>query len=241
MKKTALLAIAIGLNTPRCAMNAKAAAISGIEAVSSRHMGAPYAIDPLGEGRGIDPDPLSRDDAFDCMTFVETVLARTLGIDLQSIRYKDGRVDFMARNHFVSLDWIENNSGIIEAADTGLPQRVKKTVIDKAKWMKATRGIEADFAPAEASIAYIPSEEILKNEGKIAISEPMLAFFIADDGGMNVSHAGFLLPTGNGKIVLRHASQWYGRVMDIDFFEYIRRVKKHLGAAIYRIKGLRPL
>jgi hypothetical protein len=238
MKKTILLSIAIGLNTTHCVMNAKAASISGIEAFSSRHMGAPYVVDPLGEGKGPDKDPVVREDAFDCMTFVETVLARTLGIDLQSIRYKDGRVDYLTRNHFVSLDWLKNNAGLVEAADFGLPVRVKKTVIDKAKWMKETKGVDADFVPAEASIPYIPSAEILKNRDRIKTDRPMLAFFVVGDDGVNVSHVGFLLPSPDGGITLRHASLWYGRVMDTDFFEYVRRVKKYLGAAFYNIKGL---
>jgi hypothetical protein len=38
--------------------------------VSAPMLGRPYAFDPLGEGTGIDPDPLARYDAYDCLTFV---------------------------------------------------------------------------------------------------------------------------------------------------------------------------
>ncbi|MDR3126204.1 MAG: DUF1460 domain-containing protein [Rickettsiales bacterium] len=246
MKKTILLSIAIGLNTPRCAMEAKAAAISKIEAASSKYMGAPYAADPLGEGPGaiLDPDPIEREDAFDCMTFIETAMARALGTDIRLIRYKDGKADFMSRNHFVSIDWLENNAGLVEYADFGLLARVKKTTIDKSAWMKKTRGIDAAFPPEEASVPYIPSEDILKHrdkisaDGQISADKPMLVFFVAKGEGADVSHAGFLIKHPDGRIMLRHASQWSGRVADTEFFEYVRRVKKYLGASFYRIKGL---
>ncbi len=44
---------------------------------SSDFLGTPYLLSPLGEGKGIDPDPLYRFDKFDCLTFVETVLAKS--------------------------------------------------------------------------------------------------------------------------------------------------------------------
>ena len=52
-----------------------------LEAVSEALLGRPYLIDPLGEGFGIDPDPLARYDAFDCLTFVEELLALVMAGD----------------------------------------------------------------------------------------------------------------------------------------------------------------
>ncbi len=44
---------------------------------SESFLGSPYLLSPLGEGKGIDADPLYRFDKFDCLTFVETVLAKS--------------------------------------------------------------------------------------------------------------------------------------------------------------------
>ena len=41
----------------------------------AKYIGVRYATDPLGEMKSPDADPLIRFDAFDCTTFVETVLA----------------------------------------------------------------------------------------------------------------------------------------------------------------------
>lgn len=73
---------------------------------------------PLGEGANgrFDQDPLYRFDTFDCTTFVETIIALALSRSAQdfenhldSIRYEDGIVDYLKRNHFTDLQWIPNN------------------------------------------------------------------------------------------------------------------------------------
>jgi hypothetical protein len=74
------------------------------------------SLDPLGEGFGLDPDPLVSTTKFDCTTFVEVVLAISLskkeGLIIQNlnqIRYKDGNVSYYNRNHFMVSDWIPEN------------------------------------------------------------------------------------------------------------------------------------
>ncbi|MFX7825307.1 N-acetylmuramoyl-L-alanine amidase-like domain-containing protein, partial [Acinetobacter baumannii] len=69
-----------------------------------------------GDRDVFDQDPLWRLDVFDCTTFVETVLAASLATDragfereLFDIRYHDGRVRYLSRNHFPETDWIPNN------------------------------------------------------------------------------------------------------------------------------------
>jgi hypothetical protein len=89
-----------------------------VEAVSELFLGTPYKLGPLGEGPDgeFDRDPLIRFDAFDCTTFVETVMALSLESDLSSaartlqrIRYEDGHIGYATRNHFVERDWVPNN------------------------------------------------------------------------------------------------------------------------------------
>ena len=49
-----------------------------IKAHSESWMGRPYTDGPLGEAGGPDQDPMLRFDTFDCLTFVEEVLALSL-------------------------------------------------------------------------------------------------------------------------------------------------------------------
>lgn len=86
-------------------------------------IGQPYKLYLLGEfpHELIDPDPLYCLSASDCVTFVEHVYAMALGDDWQSffdallrLRYKDGKVGMLTRNHFTEADWNINNAWVFE-------------------------------------------------------------------------------------------------------------------------------
>ena len=69
--------------------------------IGAKYIGAMYLSDPLGEAIAPDTDPLIRDDAFDCVTFVETVIANGDVDRLNKIRYANGIPNFIERNHFI--------------------------------------------------------------------------------------------------------------------------------------------
>jgi len=93
--------------------------IPRLEAFSQVYLGLPYgAGGPLGEGPTgrYDQDPLWRFDTYDCTTFVETMLslahARTpeeFQAHMREIRYENGVIGYVERNHDPSLNWIPNN------------------------------------------------------------------------------------------------------------------------------------
>lgn len=136
-----------------------------VEAISELFLGAPYKLGPLGEGPDgeFDRDPLMRFDAFDCTTFVETVMALSLDSDLdaakrtlQKIRYRDGQIGYATRNHFIELDWVPNNlaAGFIRdiTADVAGRSVVKVSKkISKKKWYlrKSAASLEGEFAEDE--------------------------------------------------------------------------------------------
>lgn len=113
----------------------------------------PYLSHAVGEGRGglFDCNPIFRVDAFDCVTFVNTILALVRGVDVMtfcraylSLAYSDGIVSYQNRNHFMSTDWNRHNNtaGFIEDITRTICGKDKKklatkaiTVIDKAQWM----------------------------------------------------------------------------------------------------------
>lgn len=89
-----------------------------IDWISAQFMNQPYLLGALGEGHNgrYDQYPLYRVDGFDCDTYVNTVVALALSHSLHSfqkninqLRYKDGKIDYISRNHFASLDWNQNN------------------------------------------------------------------------------------------------------------------------------------
>ena len=210
--------------------------------IGEQYLGARYVADPLGEGDGAipDSDPLIRTDAFDCVTFVETALADGDVKKLTEIRYKNGTVDFLNRNHFIETDWLVNNADIVEnASGDYAATAVRRVQIDKSGWLRQVHGIESDFSPQIAELEYIP----YNNVSDVRVSQPVIVLFIAGKSeksdiigtDLGVVHMGFLLPGG----VLRHASSQYGRVMDVDFAEYAAqraKDKNNIGIMVVRIK-----
>lgn len=207
--------------------------------IGEKYLGVKYINDPLGEEKAPDTDPLIRFDAFDCVTFVETSLADGDVEKLTKIRYKNGEINFLNRNHFASSDWMQNNKDIVKnvSADYG-KTAVRTAIIDKQNWLKKTHNMDVQVPKQRIDIEYIPYADITD----ILPKEPLIVLFVVDNpkiidkigSDLVVLHMGFLLP--NGK--LRHASRQYGRVLDVDFKEYVQeraKNRKNIGIALLEI------
>lgn len=89
-----------------------------IDIISAYFLGKPYVEGPLGEGKSapFDQAPLYRTDAFDCLTYVSTVLALAESNNLNEfkknlleIQYRQADPTFVNRLHFTSIDWNATN------------------------------------------------------------------------------------------------------------------------------------
>lgn len=204
------------------------------------YLGAKYMRDPLGEERAPDSDPLIRTDAFDCTTFVETVMAGGDKSNLNQIRYKDGEIDFMNRNHFIETDWLQNNSNRVENVSAQYGRTTtRRLTIDKAAWMKKIHKMDSDFAPEFTTIEYVPYKNLTQPNN----TETMIVLFISANSNsvetlgteLAVTHMGLLLPGGQ---TLRHASSAAGHVVDAEFMNYAKRRRQmgEMGVAFIAIK-----
>ena len=210
------------------------------KSIGADFVGVRYVNNPLGEGVAPDDDPLIRFDAFDCTTFVETVLADGDVEKLNKIRYKNGQPGFINRNHFIETDWLENNSGlVINASAKYAATSSRNVIIDKKSWLKKIYNIDAEFAPRNVDLEYIP----YKYADGIKVLKPVVILFVIDNPRIRnkigtdlaVRHMGFLLPNG----ILRHASRKSGKVVDENFEKYIKQImenKNNLGIMILDIK-----
>lgn len=208
--------------------------------MGEQYLGIPYIDNPLGEEIAPDADPLIRFDAFDCMTFVETVLADSDVSKLNKIRYSDGVPNILTRNHFIETDWLENNSDLIENVSVHYGKtKVRHIKVDKKKWFKTVYNIDTDFVPRDTDLEYIP----YTNAHNLKITKPMIVLFVINSAyirnkigtDLAVRHMGFLLPDGR----LRHASRRAKHVVDVDFEKYINTMvenKNNLGIILLEIK-----
>lgn len=206
-----------------------------------KYLGRPYVASPLGEETGIDADPLIREDAFDCVTLVETVLANGDVDRLTQIRYEDGEIAFLTRNHFIETDWLRNNANLVRNVSNDYGRTVtRKIVIDKSAWLRKVHGVKSDFLPEVTLVEYLPYYVVQQG---IDIDTPKVVLFVVDNSQMRdkivtdlaVTHMGLLLPNG----VLRHASSQRGAVVDMDFMEYVRgrtKNKNNIGIMLLDVK-----
>ncbi len=101
---------------------------------SSYFLGRPYSLYANGEGptAQFDQGPLYRTDKFDCVTYVNTVIAlassnnvEQFTQNIQQLNYVDGKVSFVNRNHFTSVDYNINNQ------KKGFFTDITSTIVDK--------------------------------------------------------------------------------------------------------------
>jgi len=224
-----------------CAVCLSACSQSDNQYIGKQYLGAKYMNNPLGEEMAPDSDPIVRYDAFDCTTFVETALANGDKDLLTKIRYQNGKIGFLTRNHFIETDWITNNANIVRnvSGKYVVKPAVRTVTIDKQQWFKKTHNLDVSFPKTTTDIEYIPYADA----HSIKTTKPLIVLFIIDNpkfidkigSDLAVAHMGFLLPDGT----LRHASSQFGRVMDVNFQEYINEHAKNkinIGIALLEIK-----
>jgi hypothetical protein len=152
-----------------------------LQSISGTYLGRPYADDNLGEGPDApyDNDPLFREDAFNCTTFIEVAIAKarshneaTLFTQINLIRYTDGIVDFWTRNHFPSLQWIPNavRHGFLDDVTHrvgGIATLEAEALIDMPSWASrlGEGRINRSDLDAEATEARQHLLEQLRQEG----------------------------------------------------------------------------
>jgi len=120
-----------------------------VDIISRFFLGKPYLYGALGEGKSglFDQAPLYRTDAFDCLTYVSTVLALTESHNLKEfqttmlkVQYRNSLPIFQNRLHFTNIDWnvVNTQNGFIQDITTQItPDTViNQTYINKPAWYR---------------------------------------------------------------------------------------------------------
>jgi len=122
--------------------------------LSAQFLGRPYQVGALGEGEKgyFDQYPLYSMDAFDCLTYVNTVLALFFANSwtefpkkIAEINYRNSIVAYENRHHFMGVDWNPENArlGFVQDItskimdDKGGPvSLIAETLIDRPNWLR---------------------------------------------------------------------------------------------------------
>lgn len=186
-------------------------------AASALFVGRDYIDNPLGGG----PDSvelfLVSFDAFDCVTYMETVVALACSTtasgffrELRSLRYRNGRVGWVSRNHFMT-DWLRRNirRGTLSELTKG-PATVRKT-----RTVSALPRIERQ----EVTFRYFPKRSFAKISGRIRTGD--LIMFVSTKKNLDVFHTGILISEGE-RILMRHAARSVGKVIEQDLGHFLK-------------------
>ena len=163
-----------------------------------------------------------RDDAFDCVTFCETVLAAAMAHDvgefelaLRAIRYHNGVVTWRERNHYF-FEWSQHN---VEN------KTCRALAMDGSVELQKTVYWHRELGRRRFAMRVIPRAALLANKSKLANGD--IVGFVTQRPNLDYFHIGFVAFGGNGELLLRHASQSRHRVLDerMDRFVAQNRVR----------------
>lgn len=191
---------------------------SRIEVLSRHFLGGPYKTNPLIGTAGTAEVFTASFDGFDCVTYIETVLAlaRASSVDdfvkwLRKIRYEQGRIQWEQRNHYMT-GWIRNNvrEGIIEPVST----RTIPTV-SKERVLNVVPGLD----PQPTRVKCVPKRAALRLEAYLQSGD--LIFFVSTRKNLDVFHAGIIVRDGT-RLLMRHASRSQGHVVEQELSNVVK-------------------
>ncbi|MGE0563130.1 MAG: N-acetylmuramoyl-L-alanine amidase-like domain-containing protein [Pseudolabrys sp.] len=200
---------------------AESQALPGISAridlISKGLIGTRYRGHTLIGGPKTSEVLVMREDGFDCVTFCETVLAaarvRTpdeFAPALRQIRYHDGMVTWFARNHY-HHQWSTRNVENRFCRDIELPGAV--TIEKTVTWHRAL-GKQQFTMRVNPVGAFVAHRAMLRTGDIVG--------FVTRRTNLDYFHTGFVAFGPKGELLLRHASQSRGRVLDEPMARFIR-------------------
>lgn len=228
-----------------------------LTAIGSTFTGIPYVAKTLeiGEKESL----VINLQGLDCTTFVENVLAfgqvlrqgeprlDAFADALETIRYKNGKLDgYTSRLHYFS-EWIANNAekGLLSEITEGLGG---KPVTRDINFMSTHRELypfladEDNFLNIRASERYLNDQPlVVLAKDKIEAKEHLLQSgdiiaLATSIEGLDVTHTGFAIRKENGRIHLLHASSSNGEVeiSELPLAEYLKPLRKTTGIMVAR-------
>ncbi len=210
-----------------------------------KNIGQPYDIYLLGEFpyEYIDPEPIYCLSRSDCLVFCEHMFAMALSDDwwtflraLQRLRYRDGIISMLTRNHYTIADWDTNNAYLFEDVTTRLgggAASVPLTQTCRRARFFAEYGIGQDIPDQEVRDAYVPKRNV-----------PAVAAELRDGDFVNIirgteksqyaGHTGLIAIAGDGTVNLLHSAQ--PCVREQPLVDYLMSSDRCLGVKILRLR-----
>ncbi len=200
-------------------------------------------------------------DGFDCVTFVESVLALSRTIQQQTYsysefvahmeaqRYRDGQLDgYCSRLHYFS-EWILDNER--RGRVRNITQEIGGVALEKQlNFMSEHRNsytplkddslfagiVEMEVNLQDLQMYHIPQADIASAYSALEAGD--IIALATDIGGLDVTHTGLVFKHENGEAGLLHASLKSGVVVSPDLQAYVENNKRQIGIVVARPQDL---
>jgi cell wall-associated NlpC family hydrolase len=205
-----------------------------IEVLSRQFLGQPYQINPMIGSAETPETFVASLDTFDCVTYVETVLALSLAATpdqftewLRKIRYEGGRIAWKRRNHYMT-GWIRSNvraGAVHRLALPNVPIVVKNRTLNGVPGLPASR----------VRFTCVPKPAIGRLMQRLETGD--LIFFASTRKHLDVFHCGIIVRDHN-RVLVRHASRSRGGVVEQDLNDFLK-ANRMAGVIVARPKDQR--
>jgi hypothetical protein len=215
--------------------------------LARKNIGQPYELYLLGEMpfEPYDPQPIYCLGKSDCLVFAEHTYAMALSHDwpsfmrmLQRIRYRDGQLGVVTRNHYTEADWNVSNRWLVEditkqlAGDTAVKFH---EAINRSKFFKDRYKLTVNVPIEQHDDIYLPYEQIGRAKSQLRDGDFVnIVRATMKKGAENpifggsafVGHVGLIAHGDNGEVHLIHSAE--PKVREEQIEQYIARSTKDL-------------
>ena len=227
-----------------------------ISLLARKNIGQPYEIFLLGEFpyELYDYQPLFSLERSDCVVFVEHIYAMALGHSwedffwiLQRIRYANGVIGIVTRNHYTEADWNVQNAWLVSDISKQLAGNETATyssIIDRAAFLKNIHKVDAIIEPQTINESYVPKALVTNFLSQLNAGD-FVNVISQKNNEYLASHVGLVVIGENGERHFLHSSA--PSVREEKFEEFISRAEaresrnKILGKSDIQLMGFKFL
>ena len=187
-----------------------------VDQASKLFLGRPYVENPLGGGPHKKEVLRVSLDAFDCVTYMEAVLALAASNnaneflqELCGLRYRSGNVLWFERNHYM-FDWLASNKkrGSVKDLTRG------RDTIARTRTLDVVDGLP----PRGVTFRCFPKRRFPGIKHRMRTGD--LIMFVSTNKRLDVFHTGVLIRRDE-RVLMRHATRSAGKVVEQDLREFL--------------------
>lgn len=202
-----------------------------VAAIARRNLGQEYKLHLLGEFpfEIYDAEPIFSIDRGDCVVFSEHTYAMALAYDwqsfftfLQRIRYKNGEISFLTRNHYTLADWDVNNSWLLHdiTEEIGLGKTEKVTEkINRKSFFKSRVNLDVDVPNQNYETTFIPAANIKDIASKLRNGDFVNVIRGKEKGSEYCGHVGLITVSDDGTVNFLHSTP--PKSVEVPLIQYV--------------------